>query len=122
MAILSLMNCHPSIVLVHLYITLETLSVTCQMLGSYAWHPLSMASRQELNKKKKLVCAFCRGDIVIAHSPTNPRQYICKRVVAMEGDRVFVPKNDAHSLVSISATVKLVIFCVLPKGYVSSES
>ncbi|XP_064602497.1 mitochondrial inner membrane protease subunit 1-like [Liolophura sinensis] len=40
-----------------------------------------------------------KGDIVIAHSPTNPRQYICKRVVAMEGDRVFMPKNDTHSLV-----------------------
>ena len=28
------------------------------------------------------------GDIVIARSPTNARQHICKRVAAVEGDTV----------------------------------
>ncbi|KAG0443302.1 hypothetical protein HPB47_015065 [Ixodes persulcatus] len=27
-----------------------------------------------------------RGDIIVAKCPTNPRQYICKRVVAVYGD------------------------------------
>lgn len=29
-----------------------------------------------------------RGDIVIAKSPTNPKQNICKRITALSGDRV----------------------------------
>lgn len=29
-----------------------------------------------------------RGDIIIARSPTNPKQYICKRVIGLPGDRV----------------------------------
>lgn len=29
-----------------------------------------------------------RGDIVIAKSPSNPKQHICKRVTAVEGDKV----------------------------------
>lgn len=29
-----------------------------------------------------------RGDIVIARSPTNPKQNICKRIVAMPGDSI----------------------------------
>lgn len=35
-----------------------------------------------------------KGDIIIARSPTNPRQFVCKRVVGMPGDRVsshFIP-------------------------------
>lgn len=43
-----------------------------------------------------------RGDIVIAKNPTNPKQNICKRIVALQGDMVkgnfpsrktFVPKG-----------------------------
>ncbi|XP_052065484.1 mitochondrial inner membrane protease subunit 1-like [Mytilus californianus] len=30
-----------------------------------------------------------KGDIVIARSPADPYQFICKRLVAMEGDSVF---------------------------------
>ncbi|KAK6173373.1 hypothetical protein SNE40_016839 [Patella caerulea] len=30
-----------------------------------------------------------KGDIVIARSPTKPLEFICKRVVAMEGDHIF---------------------------------
>lgn len=29
-----------------------------------------------------------RGDIIIAKCPTNPKQYICKRVAALPGDLV----------------------------------
>ncbi|XP_077984628.1 mitochondrial inner membrane protease subunit 1-like isoform X2 [Glandiceps talaboti] len=29
-----------------------------------------------------------KGDIVITKSPTNPREYVCKRVIAMEGEEV----------------------------------
>lgn len=29
-----------------------------------------------------------RGDIIIAICPTNPHQHICKRVVAVQGDKV----------------------------------
>ncbi|UYV76416.1 IMMP1L [Cordylochernes scorpioides] len=29
-----------------------------------------------------------RGDIVVARSPTNPAQFICKRVVALPGDKI----------------------------------
>ncbi|KAK0160137.1 hypothetical protein PV328_007574 [Microctonus aethiopoides] len=29
-----------------------------------------------------------KGDIIIAKCPTNPQQHICKRIAAMEGDKV----------------------------------
>lgn len=29
-----------------------------------------------------------RGDIIVARSPTNPNQFICKRVVALPGDHL----------------------------------
>lgn len=31
---------------------------------------------------------FKKGDIIVCKSPSNPRQYICKRVVAMPGDKI----------------------------------
>lgn len=37
--------------------------------------------------------AIQRGDIIIAKSPTNPVQHICKRVVGLPGDRIKV-KNS----------------------------
>ena len=33
---------------------------------------------------------ICRGDVVVAKSPGNPRQTICKRVVALPGEMVTV--------------------------------
>ncbi|XP_005190017.1 mitochondrial inner membrane protease subunit 1 isoform X1 [Musca domestica] len=33
-----------------------------------------------------------RGDIVIAVSPTNPDQYICKRVIGLPGDKIITEK------------------------------
>ncbi|XP_013792382.2 mitochondrial inner membrane protease subunit 1-like [Limulus polyphemus] len=29
-----------------------------------------------------------KGDIVVCRSPTNPRQYICKRVAGLPGDKI----------------------------------
>lgn len=29
-----------------------------------------------------------KGDIIVSKSPSNPKQYICKRVLAMPGDKV----------------------------------
>lgn len=29
-----------------------------------------------------------RGDIIIARSPSNPHQFICKRVAAVSGDKI----------------------------------
>ncbi|KAB0800100.1 hypothetical protein PPYR_07980 [Photinus pyralis] len=29
-----------------------------------------------------------RGDVIIAKCPTNPKQYICKRVVGLPGDKI----------------------------------
>lgn len=31
---------------------------------------------------------MCRGDIIIAFAPDNPSMQICKRITALEGDRV----------------------------------
>ncbi|KAL5006205.1 hypothetical protein ScPMuIL_015011 [Solemya velum] len=47
-----------------------------------------------------------KRDVVISRSPTNPREFICKRVIAMEGDRVHLEDN----------TVKYI-----PKGHVWLE-
>lgn len=38
-----------------------------------------------------------KGDIVICKSPRAPQEYICKRVVAMEGDRVFNVRQNSFS-------------------------
>ncbi|XP_076471375.1 mitochondrial inner membrane protease subunit 1-like [Babylonia areolata] len=35
-----------------------------------------------------------KGDVVICKSPKSPKEYICKRVIAMEGDRIFNAGND----------------------------
>ncbi|XP_059481993.1 mitochondrial inner membrane protease subunit 1 isoform X2 [Neocloeon triangulifer] len=35
-----------------------------------------------------------RGDIIVAKSPTDPRQFVCKRVTGIAGDRV---KNGFYS-------------------------
>ncbi|XP_023942871.1 mitochondrial inner membrane protease subunit 1 [Bicyclus anynana] len=31
---------------------------------------------------------LCKGDIVIAKCPRNPKQYVCKRITGLPGDRV----------------------------------
>ncbi|XP_026461930.1 mitochondrial inner membrane protease subunit 1-like isoform X2 [Ctenocephalides felis] len=32
-----------------------------------------------------------KGDIVIAKSPSNPKQYICKRIIGLPGDVIYHP-------------------------------
>ncbi|XP_039960497.1 mitochondrial inner membrane protease subunit 1 [Bactrocera neohumeralis] len=34
-----------------------------------------------------------RGDIIIAVSPTDPKQFICKRIVGIPGDRIVLKNN-----------------------------
>ncbi|XP_072046739.1 mitochondrial inner membrane protease subunit 1-like [Amphiura filiformis] len=51
-----------------------------------------------------------RGDIVIFKSPTNPRQFMCKRVVGLELDRV--PYNSAWKFIRSSH---------IPKGHIWVE-
>ncbi|KAI8117825.1 hypothetical protein FF38_08260 [Lucilia cuprina] len=50
-----------------------------------------------------------RGDIIIAISPTNPEQYICKRVVGLPGDKVILeppPPSELHGLTNDDGKVK----------------
>ena len=49
--------------------------------------------------KKKLLYLY-RGDIVIARSPADPYQFICKRLIAMEGDSV-IDDNSERQYVNI---------------------
>ena len=72
-----------------------------------------------------------RGDIVIAVSPTNPDQYICKRVIGLPGDKVIIdqpptnpqevqnnnePKNTTAAATKVTKTEDYV-----PRGYVWIE-
>ncbi|XP_004519204.1 mitochondrial inner membrane protease subunit 1 [Ceratitis capitata] len=38
-----------------------------------------------------------RGDIIIAISPTDPKQYICKRIVGIPGDRIVLKNNTTDT-------------------------
>lgn len=38
-----------------------------------------------------------RGDIIIARNPTNPRQFICKRILGLPGDTVIM-----HSAITVN--------------------
>jgi len=40
--------------------------------------------------------SYRRGDVVIATSPTNPAQTVCKRIRATAGDRVTLPTELSH--------------------------
>lgn len=40
---------------------------------------------------------LARGDIIVARNPTNPRQFICKRVLGLPGDTVVL-----HSAISVN--------------------
>ena len=37
-----------------------------------------------------------KGDVIIARSPTDPTQFVCKRLIAMEGDRVWDEDSNHH--------------------------
>lgn len=46
-----------------------------------------------------------RGDIIVAVSPIDSQQYICKRVVALPGDRVYLSKTpDLENYVNLLET------------------
>ncbi|XP_065645932.1 mitochondrial inner membrane protease subunit 1 isoform X2 [Hydra vulgaris] len=53
---------------------------------------------------------FQVGDIVVARSPSNPKQMVCKRIAAVEGERV-----ERHKVVLGETTKKYV---KIPKGHV----
>ena len=59
---------------------------------------------------------YTRGDVVIAKSPTNANQTVCKRIRALEGDMVTVP-SDLAALMGGTADHKIRI----PKGHVWLE-
>ncbi|KAL9871927.1 mitochondrial inner membrane protease subunit 1 [Glossina fuscipes] len=75
-----------------------------------------------------------RGDVIIAISPTNADQYICKRIVGVPGDKICVDKpfeisrtnqNDNKisndSIVKSKSTVHKIIEDIVPRGYVWIE-
>ncbi|XP_075155717.1 mitochondrial inner membrane protease subunit 1 [Haematobia irritans] len=68
-----------------------------------------------------------RGDIIIAISPTNPEQYICKRVIGLPGDKVVTEKlpqsEEIESLNKTSADKYTPVFNdeYIPRGYVWVE-
>jgi len=43
-----------------------------------------------------------RGDIVVARSPTNPCQFICKRVIAIPGDHLLQTDGNLRHVSEIS--------------------
>ena len=59
---------------------------------------------------------YTRGDVVIAKSPTNSNQTVCKRIRALEGDIVAVP-SDLAALMGETTDHKIRI----PKGHVWLE-
>ncbi|XP_014095445.2 mitochondrial inner membrane protease subunit 1 [Bactrocera oleae] len=70
-----------------------------------------------------------RGDIIIAVSPTDPKQFICKRIVGIPGDRIVLKNNtkpietDIDALVT-SKTQKINNFqdeIDVPRGYIWIE-
>ncbi|XP_011177090.1 mitochondrial inner membrane protease subunit 1 [Zeugodacus cucurbitae] len=69
-----------------------------------------------------------RGDIVIAVSPTDPKQFICKRIVGIPGDRIVLKNNTTPKETDIDALVtskkqKVSEFQdeYVPRGYVWIE-
>ncbi|KAM7347803.1 mitochondrial inner membrane protease subunit 1 isoform 2-T2 [Cochliomyia hominivorax] len=74
-----------------------------------------------------------RGDIIIAISPTNPEQYICKRVVGLPGDKVILEQppqevqntNDVNNKIATSlassTTSPSKIEDYVPRGFVWIE-
>lgn len=41
-------------------------------------------------KRKKNKNVYSRGDVIILHSPVNTQKKVCKRVIAIENDRIYV--------------------------------
>lgn len=47
-----------------------------------------------------------RGDIIVAKNPNNPRQFICKRVIALPGDKV-VTQSSFHPFVGATHSTSM---------------
>ncbi|XP_018782775.1 PREDICTED: mitochondrial inner membrane protease subunit 1 [Bactrocera latifrons] len=69
-----------------------------------------------------------RGDIIIAVSPTDPKQYICKRIVGIPGDRIVLKNSTRPIETDIDALVTSKIQKVnefqdeyVPRGYIWIE-
>ena len=61
----------------------------CLCVGPSMWPTLNPRGDVLLVEKPSVAWLRIRpGDVVIAASPTNPRQTVCKRVAGLEGDRV----------------------------------
>lgn len=68
---------------------------TSQMVGSSMWPTFLPDGDVVLVEKLSHKCGRIKpGDIVTFTSPQDPRQHICKRLVALEGMRVAVPLED----------------------------
>jgi inner membrane protease subunit 1 len=73
-----------------LHVTSEYVAETTLTKGPSMLPTLSMSGDIVLVDKTFNLLWFRnyrRGDIVVAKSPTNPAQYVCKRIVAMGGER-----------------------------------
>ncbi|XP_053948053.1 mitochondrial inner membrane protease subunit 1 [Anastrepha obliqua] len=67
-----------------------------------------------------------RGDIIIAVSPTDPKQFICKRIVGIPGDRIVLKNNKIATgvgAVETSKKQKVMDFSeeYVPRGYIWIE-
>lgn len=55
----------------------------------------------ELMSSAVTIVPFCfRGDVVICKNSRSPKEFVCKRVVAMEGDKVFNTETNTFCHVS----------------------
>ncbi|XP_053698329.1 mitochondrial inner membrane protease subunit 1 [Sabethes cyaneus] len=57
-----------------------------------------------------------RGDIVIARSPTNPMQHVCKRIVGLPGDRILTKATFNLNPLSNTYTVYSTVISVNPSA------
>ena len=54
-----------------------------------------------------MYCFSCRGDIVEIQSPFNPDLMLCKRIIAMEGDKVRKTNSDSVYVSNIIDVISL---------------
>ncbi|XP_036338851.1 mitochondrial inner membrane protease subunit 1 [Rhagoletis pomonella] len=70
-----------------------------------------------------------RGDIIIAVSPTDPKQFICKRIIGIPGDRIVLKNNApptdtaADAAILASTKPKIIEFTeeYVPRGFIWIE-
>ncbi len=54
------------------------------------------------------------GDVVISHSPQNPRHVVCKRVLGLAGDTVQVARTSQHGPTSVQVLPALTAWRLAP--------